>query len=243
MVQCPHCNNYVYVNFDVDVDVGVDVDVDFGFDFDVDVKPMHKTRTSSDPNSPLGTFSKNREGPFPNKLCPHCGIVKLYTEYHLQNVKGLEKPWRLRHHCKDCERKPHNERSVLWNKNKKAQAEKSYNVWKEIGTLLPSNAITEAQWYEAIKYFNGCAMCKETHVETREFFQPPKDKGMYSVINILPMCGKCSKNYRGAINPFQLYNKFTTFGLALDKITIEKILAYFMTRIEEAVNEYISKQT
>lgn len=202
-----------------------------------------KVRTSSDPDSPYGTYSDKREGPFPDKLCPHCGIVKSQEHYYMDHVKGRERPWRLRHHCKDCARGPKAERSKLWKANKKAQLDLSYEAWKEVAEALPTNAITEEQWYSAIKYFNGCAMCEETHVETREFFQLPKDNGRYSIINILPMCGKCSVIYRGTINPFQLYSKYFSIGRNIDKATAEKILNYFMMRITEAADEHISKQT
>lgn len=202
-----------------------------------------KARTSSDPDSTLSTYSANREGPFPDKLCPHCGIVKSQEHYYMDHVKGRERPWRLRHHCKDCARGPKAARIKAWTANKKAQLDESYAAWKAVEELLPTNAITEEQWHSAIKYFNGCAMCEETHVETREFFQLPKDKGRYSVINILPMCRECSVKYRGTINPFQLYSKYCTIGRKMDKAVAEKLLQYFMMRITEAADEYISKQT
>ncbi|MNH35596.1 hypothetical protein D3C79_962960 [compost metagenome] len=81
-------------------------------------------------------------------------------------------------------------------------------------------------------FFDGCALCDETHVEVRQFLVNFKDGGRYAPWNILPMCVKCGTKLRLHDNPFRWLD-----GLIKHKeITVDKrdmVLEYITLQIEK----------
>jgi hypothetical protein len=235
MVLCPHCNKEVPIsNKELPIS---------NKEWPISNKGLPRSnsyRTSSDPNSPLGTFAATREGPFPDKKCPHCGEIKSQEFYSLQNVKGRDRPWRLRHCCRECDRVPHRARSIAWYKRKLQEFETAYEEWCRLSEALPNKPLNEEQWLATIKFFKGCALCNEPHVETREFFQKSTSNGAYTAWNVIPMCGKCSTLFRTIENPFKLYSTYRTFGMDIPKEKLERLVGYMMSKMQEATNEHFS---
>lgn len=82
-----------------------------------------------------------------------------------------------------------------------------YNEWVEKISKIPKDypTLTEDQWMEAVKHFNGCALCKSDDVDTRGYFIPFKNGGRYCDWNIIPVCDKCATEIR--LNPNYFKNR------------------------------------
>lgn len=76
-----------------------------------------------------------------------------------------------------------------------------YDEWLAKIASVPKNypTLTEAQWLEAVKHFNGCALCKSESVDTRGYFVPFNRGGRYCDWNVIPICESCATEVR--INP------------------------------------------
>lgn len=139
----------------------------------------------------------------PKNRCPVChtrfekGICKICGQY--------VDLYRERDVCKTCydtvTRKPDA------NKNVRKRRSKVYDEWlaniAKISKSYPT--LTEEQWLEAVKHFNGCALCEEESVDTRGYFIPFKLGGRYCDWNIIPVCDKCATEIR--INPNYFLNR------------------------------------
>ena len=102
-----------------------------------------------------------------------------------------------------------------------------FNEWRDLILKIPKNypTLTEAQWMEAVKYFNGCAICGSESIDTRGYFIPFKSGGRYCDWNVIPMCEKCATNAK------------TTPGYFLVSRPVDmlKIVDYLEERIDAAL--------
>lgn len=64
---------------------------------------------------------------------------------------------------------------------------------KHLERIKNETTLTEAEWRGTSVYFNGCALCGETHVEARFPWRTPEEGGKYVKHNMIPLCGKCTK--------------------------------------------------
>jgi hypothetical protein len=98
--------------------------------------------------------------------------------------------------------------------------------------------MSENEWLSVCAYFEGCAICGEEHIETRQFLVPFKDGGRYASWNILPMCEKCSGVAKKYDNPFRWLHKSlgNAYKMGLTDERKNKILEYFILQMERCKN-------
>lgn len=146
---------------------------------------------------------------------------------------------RTKKYAKDNPDKP---RAAMARKRERANniSEAKYEKWLKL-TELHFKPVTEEQWIEACSYFEGCAICGEEHIESRQFFVPFEEGGRYAAWNIFPMCGKCSTYARKIKNPFKWIDRSigTASLLGLTPERSERLQAYLLSKIEEVTNEKI----
>jgi hypothetical protein len=102
-----------------------------------------------------------------------------------------------------------------------------HDAWVERIKKIPRNypTLTEAQWLEAVRHFNGCALCDDESVDTRGYFIPFVRGGRYCNWNIIPVCYKCALKARALPNYF-LWDR---------PKDLLKIIDYLEERIDEAL--------
>lgn len=137
----------------------------------------------------------------PNIYCPICG-----TRFEAGICTKCGKPViyyrRDRCVCKTCYD------TVVRNPNAYQDTQRRrknmYAEWVEKVRKVPEDypRLTEAQWLEAVKYFNGCAFCGADSVDARGYFIPFKNGGRYCDWNIVPMCEACSIRMKKDSNYF-----------------------------------------
>lgn len=149
------------------------------------------------------------------RTCPECGTV--FDENYCvccgcyctppDLIKGS--------YCKECYdtliRKPGAEKRSKdkWNNNIMS----IWNDWQSKISKVPQQypPLTEAQWLETCKHFNGCAFCGSDDISARGYFVPFNMNGRYCDWNIVPLCEKCAmtaQNMSTAIN----YNPFKSLA-------------------------------
>lgn len=111
-----------------------------------------------------------------------------------------------------------------------------YNEWKELISYT-TKPLTEDEWLQTCKHFNGCAMCGSHHVETRQFFVQFQHGGKYTVCNVFPACSECARLTRKVENPFAwMDNRIGNMAQILPKFTLERrkaLVDYLRTKAEE----------
>lgn len=85
-----------------------------------------------------------------------------------------------------------------------AKLDKAYNDWMDKVKRVPAKypTLTEKQWMEACRYFDGCARCHSKDIDSRGFFIGFEVGGRYCDWNIIPLCERCSKTWALNKNPF-----------------------------------------
>lgn len=74
---------------------------------------------------------------------------------------------------------------------------------KHLGIIADAGMLTEAEWGHTCSYFGGCAICDESHVESRFPWLTPDEGGKYTKRNTIPLCGECVKKIPGKRDPFE----------------------------------------
>lgn len=110
-----------------------------------------------------------------------------------------------------------------------------YDEWLAKIRQIPKDypTLTEEQWLAAVKHFNGCALCKEPVVDTRQYFIPFKYGGRYCDWNIIPVCDKCAERTGGYKKKVANYNYFLKEP---QPIGLMDIVDYLGGKINEAIN-------
>ena len=135
----------------------------------------------------------------PSNYCPVCGTA---FEYRICSMCGkVYKMWARRSVCKECYRKyvdVGNGKAMI------ARRRAVYAEWLEKVRKVPTDypKLTEEQWMEAVRHFNGCALCKNESVDTRGYFIPFKDGGRYCDWNVIPLCSDCALTLKTNLNWF-----------------------------------------
>ena len=176
------------------------------------------------------TRSKVREGPYSDKQCPTCHRVLSAVHYSLRLRKETGY-FELRYQCRDCDKPKHHARSYKWVRTKQDEFASLYEFWISISKNLPTSTLTEEEWAEICRYFKGCALCGDPHIETREFFQKSTVGGKYTKYNTIPTCGKCSTIFRNIENPFMFYTPLKSFGIKLPSDKLDTLIKYFLRKI------------
>lgn len=179
---------------------------------------------------------------FDVKRCKVCKEPKPIDMFHLQNKKGSRD-----NRCRDCENKrnlkydkdnpdKHRERTQRHRDRRRKRAGELYDEWVKT-TNVPFKLMSESEWLETCSYFNGCAICGEEHIETREFFIRFQDGGRYAPWNMIPMCGKCATYGCVTGNPF-IWAEHSLLNDKSRRLTAErkdKILDYFTSQLEKVL--------
>lgn len=74
------------------------------------------------------------------------------------------------------------------------------------------HTLTEEEWLEACRYFEGCAYCGSEDISTRGFLIPFKDGGEYAAWNVLPLCDKCGTRSIRQPNIFRTFKARLGYG-------------------------------
>ena len=114
-----------------------------------------------------------------------------------------------------------------------------YNDWLGKIKKQPIQPLTEEQWMEACRYFEGCAYCGASEISARSMFIDYANGGRYCAWNIIPACERCETCVKRDINPFkrldQRINRKAAsqakrYGFSLSKL--QKIVDYLETKME-----------
>lgn len=149
-----------------------------------------------------------------------------------------------RYSCKACEIKrfnaPHRKNSDTRKaarqrayERSRERVEKIYEKWLETSDL-PFKVLSEKEWLQTCKYFNGCAICGNEIIEARAFFVPFKDGGKYAAWNMIPVCGTCGTESTMKSNPFKWLKGVNAKTLGLTTERAEKIVEYLEQQIARA---------
>lgn len=182
---------------------------------------------------------------FHEQICSLCKEIKSNELYY--RYKSGSNAGHFMLQCKPCSAtkkikfdKEFPEHRLAWGRadyhKRMAAAEVSLVKWLA-ETNVKYKPLTEAQWLEACAYFEGCTICGEDHIETRDFFVAFKDGGRYAAWNVFPLCGKCSTRSRLITNPFVWIVRHTS---GFNKYRRDRLLEYLTIQIEKAseVNEH-----
>ena len=142
----------------------------------------------------------------PKTHCPVCGtkfttgictICKQPVVYYRHNRLVCR-------HCYDTvTRKPDANAKLA------ARRKKVYEEWRAKIDKIPKDypALTDKQWLDACKHFEGCACCGDQPIEARGYFIPFKHGGRYCDWNVIPLCAKCATAMRKQPNPFTSHSR------------------------------------
>lgn len=66
--------------------------------------------------------------------------------------------------------------------------------WLALVKAVPKSypTLTEQQWMDACRFFDGCARCHSKEIDARGFFIGPAQGGRYCDWNIIPLCERCA---------------------------------------------------
>lgn len=108
--------------------------------------------------------------------------------------------------CKVCYSKlmkPITAKQSDYRRTAKSLIEEAINnrLQKQINLLMgrEQKILTDNEWYELCRHFDGCAMCNSEYSDTKAVIIKPVDGGKLTRHNVLPMCSKC----------FSIADKFT----------------------------------
>lgn len=139
-----------------------------------------------------GTKCKICGEPFEQIVCRICGQVKNRNEMMKSTL------------CKKC----HSRLIIPYGKGnyrrRIGRLEDSLNAWLDKVAKVPKSyaTLTEEQWLEACRFFNGCARCYSEDIDTRGFFIPARLGGRYCDWNVIPLCERCAKTWDRTNNVF-----------------------------------------
>lgn len=116
--------------------------------------------------------------------------------------------------------------------------EARFDDWLAKVAQVPKNypTLTEEQWLEACKFFNGCARCNSEDIDTRGFFIIAKLGGRYCDWNIIPLCERCAKTWNITKSVFvtamlrDYQNRNTEY-----RDNLKKIVEYLEVKLDAAI--------
>ena len=147
------------------------------------------------PSTQPGIKCKFCGEPFDEVICRSCGKLVSGKD----RVAGLNL-CRVCHNAEECRH------MVKYRAKRNEQHAAAYKSWLDAIKKVPTNypTLTEAQWMEACRFFNGCAQCGSGHIDARGFFISFEDGGRYCDWNIIPLCERCASDWKKVPNPFRI---------------------------------------
>ena len=123
-------------------------------------------------------------------------------------------------------------KSVEYAKWRRRRVYDRFDAWLELITFVkkPLITLTEAQWLNACRYFNGCAFCESEIIDTRALFIPFKNGGKYCDWNVVPQCQKCANRRILKNNPFTSMQNYKK-----DRERLERIVNYLLPLLERSL--------
>lgn len=134
--------------------------------------------------------------------------------------------------------------------NMKDRMRDRFDRWLDKVKQVPKDypTLTEEQWLEACRHFNGCARCASDEIDTRGFFIGREQGGRYCDWNVIPLCTRCAKMWRLDKSMFvYAYHKdsvkkdkrYRPLGVSDSthefRDSLEKIVAYLEVRLNNAI--------
>ena len=187
--------------------------------------PIHSTRRTC-------VFCKT---PIPIGFCSKCGK---YTDDLINSM------------CRECHNAYKVECEMRMYKKNLANTGDAFESWLSMVKQVPKSypTLSQEQWLEACRYFDGCAMCGNELIDTRGFFIHFADGGRYCNWNVIPLCEACANSRKTRTNPFVVmhgrlgYKSVLSTETALEHAhnnpkRLERIIAYLQPKLEEAIND------
>lgn len=121
------------------------------------------------------------------------------------------------------------------------EADRRFAEWVQKLKSIKTHTLTEGEWLEACRYFNGCALCGADDIAARGYFIRFEDGGTYTACNVIPLCDKCATDLKFQSNPFRRLNPqinrnlATSRGLSLERLN--KVADYLQSKMGGRVDE------
>lgn len=148
--------------------------------------------------------------------------------------------------CKPCHNAEERRHMVKYEEKRRQQFKDVYADWLARLAAVPKDhpTLSEEQWLDACRHFNGCAICGDETIDTRGFFVQFEEGGRYCDWNIIPMCAKCGSEYRMQPNPFkQAWLRDKTARASNHRECLPKIVDYLGGKLDDACrNAKLSEQ-
>ena len=166
--------------------------------------------------------------PFEQVVCIKCG--KVVSGHDLIKSRTI---------CRQC----HNEASNTvyrprYVRKRLDELETRFDAWLNKIAQVPKNypTLTEEQWLEACRFFNGCARCNSEDIDTRGFFIVAKLGGRYCDWNIIPLCERCAKTWDMTKSVFitALHRDYQNRNSEY-RDQLEKIVEYLEVKLDAAI--------
>lgn len=164
--------------------------------------------------------------------CKRCG--QLYTAEERITSDSLPV-------CPDCYRKAiHGYYTTNKEKRHATYAVRQEDLMRRV-KQVPKNyhSLTESEWIEACRYFNGCAMCGSDEIDSRVLLLSPQQGGRYCSWNVVPMCHNCATHWRPVSNVFQTFDEQSKKAHYASGTTrresLEKIIEYIGGQLDAAI--------
>ena len=140
-------------------------------------------------------------------------------------------------YCRDCYNEVYGAPTRAIQRKAAIQANKDmYNEWygKMLNVPADYHTLTEDEWLEVCKHFNGCAICGDMEISARAFFIPFKEGGRYCNWNIIPVCEACSIRWQ-TVTKMPTHTPFSNYlQLTNGKQTLQNIKEYLEVRLDAA---------
>lgn len=160
--------------------------------------------------------------------CMVCGEVKERKDF----IKG-------RNMCRSCWnfRDRANQKGVY--KRIYAKLDKQYQEWLDLIQSVPPGypTLTEEQWMQACKYFNGCAICGDEDIDARGFLISFDLGGRYCDWNVIPLCERCSHHFATHVNPYKQarnIDRKTVGSNYKNRNNLDKIIRYLREKLDDS---------
>lgn len=140
--------------------------------------------------------------------------------------------------CKKCHSKLSGRTFKQRYRRRMDRLDSQFDEWLHKVSLVPKNypTLTENQWLEACRFFNGCARCNSEDIDTRGFFIVAKLGGRYCDWNVIPLCEKCAKTWNITKSVFitamlrDYQNRNTEY-----RDQLKKIVEYLEVKLDAAI--------
>lgn len=199
------------------------------------------------------------------KTCKRCGWVYPITQpgnkclicgerFDIFICKDCGRPFesndRSGYTCPECYKKRLSGESAKKTARMKKRMRDRFDRWLEKVRLVPKDypTLTEEQWLEACKFFNGCARCASDEIDTRGFFIGRELGGRYCDWNVIPLCTRCAKMWRLDKSMFvyafhkdsvKKDKRYRPLGASDNKRefrdSLEKLVSYLEVRLDNAI--------